>query len=222
MGRVAVITAVVVGVILAYCYLLLGIFGLAAIQGQTNEVPLSLRNIEVGARIFQATVTGLAFIVGGIFAYYRFFKEETYSDRLQPSVTTAVSYSNGRYLIIVTCTVQNAGQVTVRLDESKTYFIASVCGLGDTNWDDRNFGRIFSPQTMVQPEETISDQIWFEILDGDEAALRTDVVVAKVLKDNEKEGEDVVAGWMTRDIVNLLDIKGKINGTSDSDVESED
>ncbi len=41
----------------------------------TGEMPLWLRAIDTAANIFQATATGLAFVVGGLFAYYKFFKK---------------------------------------------------------------------------------------------------------------------------------------------------
>lgn len=218
--RAVVTVGGVTVVLLLILYVLFGLLGAGPVQ--KGEVPLWLRSVQAVSGIFQATATGLAFIIGGLFAYYRFFKEETYSDRLQPSVSTAVSYSEGYYLIIVTSTVENPGQVTVKLDRSRTYFIASVRNLGDTDWKDRNGGAVFSQQNMVQPGEAISDQIWFEIPNGNEVALRTDLVVAKVLTGHEEEGQGEAFGWGARDIVNLLDIRGKINGTSDSDVESGD
>jgi hypothetical protein len=116
-------------VLLLACYVLFGWLGAGPVQ--EGEVPLWLRSVESTANIFQATATGLAFIVGGLFAYFRFFKEETYSDRLQPSVSTAVSYSEGYFYVLVTASVENTGQITVHLDKDVTHFIVSVRSLGD-------------------------------------------------------------------------------------------
>ena len=174
--------------------------------------------MQATATIFQATATGLAFIVGGLFAYYRFFKEEPYSSRLQPSVSTAVSHFDGHYLVVITATVENTGQTPVRLDKSKTHFLAAVRSLNDPDWTPHDTAPILQ-QSVVQPGETFSDQTWVEILDSGEVALRTELVVGKALEEGETVAEDEVVGWGTRDIVSLLDSKGKITDTPDEDAE---
>ena len=76
MGRTIVTVAVVSVVVLVGFYEIIGYLGSSVFQ--KSEVPLWLRSVVATASIFQATATGLAFIIGGLFAYYRFFKEETY------------------------------------------------------------------------------------------------------------------------------------------------
>jgi hypothetical protein len=218
MGRTIVTVAVISMVLLVAFYELFGYLGSGVFQ--KSEIPLWLRSVETTASIFQATVTGLAFIIGGLFAYYRFFKEEPYSEQLQPSVSTTVSHSANHFLVVIIVTIENAGQVQVRLDKDRTYLLTATRKLGDSGWTDGVPLGIFEAQDAVQPNETISDQVWFEMPDNNEVALRTDFVVAKVVKDVEglREREEVW-GWGARDIVNLLDIKGNITDTSDSDVE---
>jgi hypothetical protein len=211
-GTMAVVTSAICAVILFVWYVIAGF------QGGSNEVAIWLRNVRTGASIFQASVTGLALIVGGLFAYYRFFKEETYTARLQPSVTTAVSHFESRYLIIITVTVENTGQVTVDLDEDRTYVLVDTRKAGDPDWTEYGVQEVFFDQDAVQPGEALSDQIWIEIPDSGEAAFRADLVVAIAKAD---ESEEDVAGWGTRDIVNLLDIKGNISSVSDGEGESE-
>ena len=207
-------------VLLLILYALFGLFGAGPVQ--KGDVPLWLRSVQFASMIFQATATGLAFIVGGLFAYYKLFKEETYSKQLQPGVSTAVSYSDSQCLVLISATVENAGQTRVKLDNNKTWLLVQTRKLGDPAWTSGVPVAVFREQDMVQPNETMSDQVWIELPDDDEIALRTDFVVARTVEEEDKDGGDEVRGWMARDIVNLLDIKGKINGTSDSDVESED
>jgi predicted ferric reductase len=75
MGRVAATVAIVSIVVLIGCYELFGYLGSGVFH--KGEVPLWLRSVQTTASIFQATATGLAFIIAGLFAYYRFFKEKT-------------------------------------------------------------------------------------------------------------------------------------------------
>jgi hypothetical protein len=150
---------------------------------QKGDVPLWLRSVEAASGILQATATGLAFIVGGLFAYYTFFKEEPYSEQLQPSVSTAVSYSANHFLVVITATVENAGQVQVRLNKNRTQLLTATRKLRDSSWTDYAPLNIFRSQDAAQPNETISDQVWIEVPDNGEAALLTDFVVAKVVED---------------------------------------
>jgi len=77
MGRIAVTTAVVCVVSLLVYYAILLLVG--APHASIDGVPLWLQRVDTGARIFQAFATGLAFVIGGIFAYYRFIKERTHA-----------------------------------------------------------------------------------------------------------------------------------------------
>jgi hypothetical protein len=99
MGHVVDTVAVISVVLLVGSYKLFGYLGSGVFQ--KSDVPLWLLSVETTASIFQATATGLAFIVGGLFAYYRFFKEEPYSEQLQPSVSTAVSYSANHFVAVI-------------------------------------------------------------------------------------------------------------------------
>ena len=83
--------------------------------------------------------------------------------------------------------------------------------LGDLDLSEYDPTEVFFNQDAVQPGETISDQIWIELPDSCEVALQTSLGVAR----------DAKLGWEAKDIVNLLDARGNVNGTSDGDVESE-
>ncbi len=205
--------AVVAFVVLVGFYELFGYLGSGALQN--SEVPLWLRSVQATASIFQATATGLAFIIGGLFAYYRFFKEETYSSRLQPSISTAVSHSDGHFCVVVTAAVENTGQTTVRLDKPVTQFIVSVRSLGDSGWTDYDSEPVLQEE-LVQPSETFSDQSWAEVPDNGEVALQVELVVGRAYNEDD---EEEVGGWGANDIVNLLDVKGSITDASNGDAE---
>ncbi|MGH3086153.1 MAG: hypothetical protein ACRDSJ_02395 [Rubrobacteraceae bacterium] len=85
MGRATLITGVIVGIFLVVCYALIA----------REDSPAWLAGVETASGIFEATVTGLAFIFGGLFAYYKFFKEETYSERLQVGIEAPAELADG-------------------------------------------------------------------------------------------------------------------------------
>ncbi len=170
---------------------------------------------------FIERVTSFPMRIRSLLVNLRELQEDPYSKRLQPAVSTAISYTDGCCLVLITATVENPGQAQVNLDHNKTLVLIATRKLGDPEWTDDVPRRIFGGQDAVQPNETISDQIWFELPNNNEVALRTDFVVAKVVKEEDTR-EDEVVGWRARDTVNLLDIRGKIKDTSSGDdVESE-
>jgi hypothetical protein len=98
--------------------------------------------------------------------------------------------------------------------------VTATRSLGEPGWTPFAPLGEFHEQSAVQSNETISDQVWIEIPDDDLVALRTDFVVARVVTEEERrKGGNVIWGWEARDIVNLLDAKGNITDTSDSDAE---
>jgi hypothetical protein len=208
-GRIAITTAIVIGALLAYCFLILALLGLG--QDQTNETPLWLRNVETGAHVFQYAATGLGIIIGGIFAYYRFFKEDPYSERLQPSITAAVSRKSDSIFVRAAASVTNNGQTSVPLDMELTRVGLSARKIGVYDWTPCLIERIYVGQDHVRPGETISDQVWLETPDASYVALEIELLIA--------ESEDL--GWLTRDIVDLTQEVGNNNGALADDAESE-
>ncbi len=199
MGRAAATVAVVSGVVLLVYYALLGFLGTGPVQ--TGEVPLWLRSIETGAGIFQTTATGLALIIGGLFAYYRFFKEETYSPRIQPSVAAVASRKDGLIFIQVTAAMTNPGQTSVWLDMNSTRLGLSTRKARIYGWEPSVVEVVFTGNDHIRPGETIGDQVWMEIPDDDYAAILLELRIAKV-----REGEEEkILGWIARDIVNLVE-----------------
>jgi hypothetical protein len=71
----------------------------------------------------------------------------------------------------------------VRLNKNRTQLLTATRKLRDSSWTDYAPLNIFRSQDAVQPNETISDQVWIEVPDNGEAALLTDFVVAKVVED---------------------------------------
>src|ERR687889_181451 len=133
MGRTVVTVAAVSFVVLVALYELFGYLGSGVLQ--QRDIPLWLSSVETTANIFQATATGMAFIVGGLFAYYRFFKEETYSERLQPAVSAAVSRKNDKIFIQSAAEMTNNGQTSIWIDLDNTRLGVSTRKAGIYGWE---------------------------------------------------------------------------------------
>jgi hypothetical protein len=199
MGGTFLVVGLVSGALLLVLYAIFGVLG--AGSAQTGEVPLWLRSIETGSGVFQATATGLALIVGGLFAYYRFFKEETYSDRLQTGVVATVIRTDETVFLNVAAEAKNTGQVSVALDMELTRVGVSTRKLGVYGWTPRVVDRVFVGQNHVRPDETLRDEVWLEIdKESDVVAVEVELRVAR----------DETLGWLTRNIVSLVEDEGKI------------
>lgn len=99
MGRATLITGVIVGVFLIISY---------ALVAKENS-PAWLAGVETASGVFASTVTGLALIFGGLFAYYKFFKEETYSERLQVGIEASAELAEDVLYVNAIVSAENKG-----------------------------------------------------------------------------------------------------------------
>jgi hypothetical protein len=205
LGRIAVTTAVVCVVSLLVYYAILLLVG--APHASIDGVPLWLQRVDTGARIFQASATGLAFIIGGIFAYYRFIKERTHASRLQPTSSTDVASADGTIYLRVMASVQNIGQAKVELAHEYTGLRILTRTHGSEGWFLDHTATVFEEQDSLEPDETIGEPVWVEIPDNGKVALRLDLYVA--------ESEDT--GWLAREVVNLVKELDNTQGSSKTD-----
>lgn len=167
---------------------------LALLQRVTSQLPTWLAIVVAVLGAFQSLVTTLAIIIGGTFAYYRFFKEETYTSRLQPTVSGTAEVHDGTIYLRTRVAAQNTGQVSVGLDLELTALEIFTRKVGDDDWEYRHIESIFWGHDQVQPGEEIEDQIWVEIPYDNEVGLKMDLSVS--------EGEDVM--WLATEIVSLF------------------
>jgi hypothetical protein len=191
-GRAAAAAAACVLVVFLYFALILGVLGLG--QNQANEVPLWFRNIETWAGIFQALITSLAIIVGGIVTYYRFFKERTHASTIQPSISYSMAREGGIIYLQVSASATNIGQSKVDINHDFTALRVSTRRRGDEGWTWQHTYDVLTQQGWVEPGETVGEPVWVEIGRADNVAVRLDLYIA--------EGEKV--GWIASEVVNLV------------------
>lgn len=167
---------------------------LALLQEAAGQVPDWLAIARAVSAVLQSVVTVGGIIIGGIFAYYRFFKEETYTSRLQPTVNGTVEVRGGTIYLRARVSAQNNGQVSVGLELELTALEIFTRSVGDDDWEYRHIESIFWGHDLVQPGEEIEDRIWVEIPYDNEVGLKMDLSVS--------EGEDTM--WLATEIVSLF------------------
>lgn len=152
--------------------------GVIGLVQQEQSSPVWLQNVRAAAIVYYHLIAGTAFVVGGIFVWYKFIRRGDDKPRIQPIVTgTAIIHGNVIYVVAVT-KAQNTGLVEADLDVASSGLEISTTGIDDDEWNSRFIDTVFNNHNVVQPDELIEDQVWFEIPYRDEIAIRLDLSVA--------------------------------------------
>jgi hypothetical protein len=167
---------------------------LALLQDAPSQVPAWLEITRTVLVAIQALITAAGIIIGGIFAYYRFFKEETHTSRLQPKVSGTAEVHDSTIYLRATVRAENTGQVLVDLNPELTALEIFTRKPGDAAWGYWHIESVFWEHEQVQPGEEIEDQIWMEIPYNGEIGLKMDLYVSG--------GEDLI--WPATEIVSLF------------------
>ena len=186
-------TAFVIGAsvffLILFVLAVLGIF-----QDSSEPMPAWLRNIQVGADIFQKIATPLAIVVGGLFAYYKLVVERKHASRIQPTIDYEVAQKDDRIFLKASVSGTNIGnsKVPVALDYCGVRFYTRR--IQEDRWWLQQAEPIFEAQGWFEPGETLGEPVWFEIYKADWVAVKIDLYIAK--------SENL--GWYASELVNLV------------------
>jgi hypothetical protein len=103
---------------------------MAGLNGGT--IAALLDDAETLASIAQAVATTAAFVVGGLWAYYRFFKERTYRVHVHLSVDAEWIVVHGKQLLLCTTVVRNAGATHLPITQQGSGLIVASAGTTGT------------------------------------------------------------------------------------------
>lgn len=119
------------------------------------ELPFWLRAIESLAAIAMPILIA----TGGVFAWYKFFRQGEHDPRLQPSVSSEVDIKDGTAYIIATVSVQNTGQVDVTLNRELSGLLVLTRKAGSGWRDTDTIYEVFPGQHKVKPNATLEEKI---------------------------------------------------------------
>lgn len=128
-------------------------------------------------------VTALGILIGGLFAYFKFFKGRTFKPRLELSVSGKVIHDEGVKLLATALGIKNTGLSVVFINKELTrlevYLHKPLSGSGkNIEWlrtDPPT--RAFSAHGWVEPGETINDHLVVKLPDDDYLIYRIELVV---------------------------------------------
>jgi hypothetical protein len=122
--------------------------------------------------------TILAIIVGGVWAYYNFFKGRLYRTRLEPSISGRYLRRNGGAWLIATVRLRNAGVAKAEITQEGSGVRLSVSDAsvpvpvpGKAEW---RLGATFSVlqnHRWIESGETVSEEHLIEVEDQEDPAF---------------------------------------------------
>lgn len=167
---------------------------LGGFQDASGSIPAWLRNVQVGADIFQKIATPLAIIVGGLFAYYKLVVERTHASRIQPAIDYEVAQKDDRIFLKASVSGMNIGNSAVTVASEYCGVRFYTRRVQEERWWLQQAEPIFEAQDWFEPGETLGEPIWFEIYKADWVAVKIDLYIAK--------SENL--GWYAGELVNLV------------------
>lgn len=170
---------------------------LALVQEVVQQLPAWLRWLQALA----ISVGSLGTAGAIIFAVYKFYRQGEHDPRLQPTVTGTAAVHEGIIYVFATVTAENTGQVDVTLNLEASTLNVLTTKAGDEGWTPSYPADVFLNHSVIQPGETIEDQLWFEVPYDGEIGIKLNLDLARI--------EDRV--YPTTEIISLLSEEGGNN-----------
>jgi len=193
--RAAILLAIILLVLLLFLPKVIpGAF--VSLQKLAPEPSFWPTTLQTWAEIIWRVFTVLGIMVGGLFAYYKFWKGREFARRVEPKLSAgSVARSDGRFYLQAEASAKNIGLSRVEISHEYTYILVEVREFGTADWverDDLYF--VFQPQQALEPGETVGEPVLIEIPDNGYLAVRLTLGFA-ASHDNQ---------WWARSLVNLV------------------
>lgn len=102
---------------------------------QGTEIPLWIQETESWSNILQSIITALGIIVGGFFAYFKFFKTREFAERIEPRLSAGrVVRKDGHIYIECQADAKNVGKSRVALNQQYTAIVAERLDAATMEW----------------------------------------------------------------------------------------
>lgn len=194
-NRLLVFAAVAVFVVAAYASLAEP--GVAQVQSPTPApaagVPASPSPTPSGANDWNKTIdssqkaiTGLAVIIGGIWAWLKFFRGRTFRSRIELAVSAKIIMSGNNKFLKATMEMKNVGLSQVILKTDAVYLdvflidvttVKAADRLYSARWSEPVTFAVFQDHGWVEPSEEISDELLFQLPDKEQLACKLKLTV---------------------------------------------
>jgi hypothetical protein len=172
--------------------------------------------------VTQKLFTILGVLVGGAWAYFKFFKNRTYRPRLDIDLTGQVMQQGADHLLLVTISVRNVGLTNVSIRQEGTGLMVSVnqplpadrSAFEEISWneDDAVVFEILIHHAWIEPNETISEDVMVALPNQGEIGLR---LLCRIVPNNKPRSVE----WNAMRIISarsgsVVDAKAVVGGRS--------
>ena len=129
----------------------------------------------------------VAIVIGGIWAYYKFFRGRTFRPRLEPALEASILQIAALRHLKVKARVKNVGLSRVVIDREVSglrVFVyepadgVATSKVGSVDWQRVRTVDVFKEHGWVEPGETIEDNWLFAVSDQQAAAFRLELKLA--------------------------------------------
>jgi hypothetical protein len=133
----------------------------------SSWLALSLDDVDKWAGIIEAAATTVAIVVGGVWAYYRFFKDRVYRPRVQLGLDAGLVTKSNQRVLVCRLTVKNMGNTQITLQHGGTGLRIWTPAAQATSpnawvlvvWARQVTGPILEAHDWIESDETVSDEL---------------------------------------------------------------
>jgi hypothetical protein len=143
------------------------------------EIPPPPSAIQPLLEIIKTIAETLGLIVGGLWAYYRFFKGRTFRPRLELTVTGKAWNAEPLTYLIASVQIKNVGLSKLELTQGGSGLRVFSHGLGKpeetpalVEWKRQITVPVFEKHKWIEPGEPISDQMLVTLAGIDHSAIK--------------------------------------------------
>jgi len=169
-------------------------FPLAAAQTQANvsksvgpaEAHQQASEIDWGVTLsnLEKVITSVGFVVGGVWAYIKFFRGRTFRPRLELQINGKIIRADLAEWLKVSVHLKNVGLSDVRLKREVTYvdvFLLGACvpakEVYDAIWEPASTFLVFQEHGWIEPGETITDELLLQLPERKQSGCKLELTV---------------------------------------------
>jgi hypothetical protein len=127
----------------------------------------------------KTVIETIAVIVGGVWAYYKFFKGRTFRPRLELSVSARVAESKGLTNVFASVQLKNVGMSKVEISQKGTALRVLATDPTKTDgpaaWEHAVTVGVFESHRWIEPGEPIADQALVSIAGTGHKAVKLEL-----------------------------------------------
>jgi len=149
---------------------------------------------EVNPSELSDLLTSLGIVVGGLWAYFKFFKGRTFRTRLEPKITAKIVNQGNTKILIASMELTNIGLTVVYLNPLTSIDVYVINLVPPTKLSSVKLGDsprtfpVFEHHSWIEPEETIRDEIMLRLPNADDISYQLQLVV-------RSENRSIVKRW---------------------------